>query len=100
MRRHLEHARLQIGTVPRTTNVTKLALSIASMDAEGTRQCTYYHPGVGTSRWDHIRGGAFGTGLSANVLDALQFAVTEKSPKLVRVTSGAIVEYPVSGCPA
>jgi uncharacterized protein (DUF2235 family) len=61
--------------VPRTTNVTKLALSIASMDAEGTRQCTYYHPGVGTSRWEHIRGGAFGTGLSANVLDAYQFLI-------------------------
>ena len=65
----------KIGTVPRTTNVTKLALSIASMDAEGTRQCTYYHPGVGTSRWEHIRGGAFGTGLSANVLDAYQFLI-------------------------
>ena len=65
----------KIGTVPRTTNVTKLALSIASMDAEGTRQCTYYHPGVGTSRWEHFRGGAFGSGLSANVLDAYQFLI-------------------------
>lgn len=65
----------KIGTVPRTTNVTKLALSIASTDAEGMRQCTYYHPGVGTSRWDHIRGGAFGAGLSANVLDAYEFLI-------------------------
>jgi uncharacterized protein (DUF2235 family) len=64
-----------IGTVARPTNVTKLALSIASSDAEGTRQCAYYHPGVGTSRWDHIRGGAFGSGLSANVLDAYQFLI-------------------------
>ena len=65
----------KIGTVARPTNVTKLALSISSSDAEGTRQCAYYHPGVGTSRWDHIRGGAFGTGLSANVLDAYQFLI-------------------------
>ena len=65
----------KIGTVARPTNVTKLALSVAPSEAEGTRQCAYYPPGVGTSRWDHIRGGAFGTGLSANVLDAYQFLI-------------------------
>ena len=65
----------QIGTVARTTNVTKLALSVTPSDAAGSRQCVYYHPGVGTSRWDHIRGGAFGAGLSANVLDAYQFLI-------------------------
>jgi uncharacterized protein (DUF2235 family) len=64
-----------IGTVARPTNVTKLALSITPTDASGTRQCVYYHQGVGTSRWDHIRGGAVGAGLSANVLDAYQFLI-------------------------
>lgn len=64
-----------IGTVARPTNVTKLALSITPTDVAGTRQCVYYHQGVGTSRWDHIRGGAFGAGLSANVLDAYQFLI-------------------------
>jgi uncharacterized protein (DUF2235 family) len=63
------------GTVPRPTNVTKLALSITPVDPAGTRQCVYYHPGVGTSRWDHIRGGAFGSGLSDNVLDAYHFLI-------------------------
>ena len=61
--------------VARPTNVTKLALSINPTDAVGTRQCVYYHQGVGTSRWEHIRGGAFGSGLSANVLDAYQFLI-------------------------
>jgi uncharacterized protein (DUF2235 family) len=64
-----------IGTVARPTNVTKLALSINPTDAAGTRQCVYYHQGVGSSRADHIRGGAFGAGLSANVLDAYQFLI-------------------------
>ncbi|MGA8247447.1 MAG: DUF2235 domain-containing protein [Nocardioides sp.] len=63
------------GGVPRPTNVTKLALSITPVDPEGTRQVVYYHQGVGTSRWDHIRGGAFGSGLSANVRDAYHFLI-------------------------
>ena len=65
----------KVGAFPRRTNVTKLALSVPASDAAGARQCVYYHPGVGTSRWDHIRGGAFGAGLSANVLDAYQFLI-------------------------
>jgi uncharacterized protein (DUF2235 family) len=64
-----------VGAIARPTNVTKLALSIAPTDAAMARQCVYYHPGVGTSRWDHIRGGAFGSGLSANVLDAYHFLI-------------------------
>jgi uncharacterized protein (DUF2235 family) len=63
------------GSVPRPTNVTKLALSITPVDQAGTRQCVYYHQGVGTSRWDHMRGGAFGSGLSDNVLDAYHFLI-------------------------
>jgi uncharacterized protein (DUF2235 family) len=61
--------------VPRRTNVTKLALSVPGSDVRGVRQCVYYHPGVGTGRWDHLRGGAFGAGLSANVLDAYRFLI-------------------------
>jgi uncharacterized protein (DUF2235 family) len=58
---------------PCPTNVTKLALSIASEDSAGVRQCVYYHPGVGTSRGERLRGGAFGFGLSRNVFDAYHF---------------------------
>jgi uncharacterized protein (DUF2235 family) len=60
---------------PCPTNVTKLALSIASQDSRGVSQCVYYHSGVGTSRWERLRGGAFGVGLSRNVFDAYRFLV-------------------------
>jgi uncharacterized protein (DUF2235 family) len=55
-----------ISGYPSPTNVTKLALSLAPEDAAGARQCTYYHSGVGTSRWERLSGGAFGVGLSRN----------------------------------
>jgi uncharacterized protein (DUF2235 family) len=57
------------------TNVTKLALSILPEDPAGVHQCVYYHPGVGTSRGERLRGGAFGLGLSRNVLDAYHFLI-------------------------
>ena len=57
------------------TNVIRTALSIAPEDPAGVAQRVYYHPGVGTSRWDHLVGGAFGVGLSANVQDAYRFLV-------------------------
>lgn len=60
---------------PSPTNVTKLALSLASQDATGARQCVYYHPGVGTSPRERLTGGAFGVGLSRNVLDAYRFLI-------------------------
>ena len=62
------------------TNVTRVALSIADGDGDGNRQCVYYHPGVGTSRRDHLSGGAFGVGLSANVLDAYAFLIDNYEP--------------------
>jgi uncharacterized protein (DUF2235 family) len=60
---------------PNPTNVTKLALSIADKDSAGSRQCVYYHSGVGTSRWQRLSGGAFGAGLSGNVFDAYRFLI-------------------------
>jgi hypothetical protein len=60
---------------PSPTNVTKLALALAAEDAAGARQCVYYHPGVGTSRWERLSGGAFGVGLSRNVLDGYRFLI-------------------------
>lgn len=58
---------------PCPTNITKIAVSIAPEDSAGVRQCVYYHSGVGTSRRERLRGGAFGIGLSRNVFDAYQF---------------------------
>jgi uncharacterized protein (DUF2235 family) len=60
---------------PSPTNVTKLALSIADEDSAGSRQCVYYHSGVGTSRRERLSGGAFGVGLSGNVFDAYRFLI-------------------------
>src|SRR5215467_11398867 len=60
---------------PCPTNVTKLALSIASGDCAGIRQCVYYHPGVVTNRGERLCGGAFGFGPPRNVFDAYRFLI-------------------------
>jgi uncharacterized protein (DUF2235 family) len=62
------------------TNVTKVALAVAPTDAGGREQRTFYHPGVGTGRWERLRGGAFGFGLSRNVRDAYRFIVANFEP--------------------
>ena len=65
---------------PTPTNVTKIALSVAAVDPTGISQRLYYHPGVGVGPWDHFRGGAFGVGLSRNVIDAYRFLVDSYEP--------------------
>jgi len=60
---------------PCPTNITKLALSIASEDCAGARQCAYHHPGVVTSRGERLGGGASGFGPSRNVFDAYRFLI-------------------------
>lgn len=61
--------------VPAPTNVAKLALAVSPRDDAGVEQRTYYHCGVGTTRSERLRGGAFGLGLAANVRDAYRFLV-------------------------
>lgn len=46
------------------TNVTNIALGVARQDSDGNPQLLFYHPGVGTRRFERVRGGAFGFGLS------------------------------------
>lgn len=65
---------------PRKTNVAKVALAVRRTSEEGTEQRVYYHSGVGTKRWERLRGGAFGLGLSRNVLDAYRFIVESYEP--------------------
>ncbi|KPC60739.1 DUF2235 domain-containing protein [Streptomyces chattanoogensis] len=65
---------------PSKTNVTKVALSVLPRSAAGVEQRVYHHRGVGTSRWERLRGGAFGLGLSRNVLDAYRFLVHNYEP--------------------
>ncbi|MFF9090921.1 DUF2235 domain-containing protein [Streptomyces sp. NPDC014991] len=60
---------------PSKTNVTKVALSVCTGPDADKVQRVYYHSGVGTGRWERLRGGAFGVGLSQNVIDAYRFLV-------------------------
>ncbi|UTT68446.1 DUF2235 domain-containing protein [Arthrobacter sp. DNA4] len=69
---------------PCPTNVTKLALGIApvSRDKNGTdiEQKVFYHRGVGAGRHDRLGGGAFGAGLSYDILAAYRFIMGNFQP--------------------
>lgn len=62
------------------TNVSKVALGVAGVGADGVAQALYYHRGVGTSRSERLTGGAFGFGLSRNVRDCYRFVVERYEP--------------------
>jgi len=51
------------------TNVSRLYAAIADRDAGCRGQLKFYDQGVGTSVGERLRGGAFGRGLSRNVLE-------------------------------
>jgi uncharacterized protein (DUF2235 family) len=61
------------------TNVTKIAMAVAS-DDDGTDQRVFYQPGVGTAVGERVRGGAFGWGLSKGVQDVYRFVVDNYEP--------------------
>ncbi|MFJ9719836.1 DUF2235 domain-containing protein [Streptomyces sp. NPDC101213] len=65
---------------PSRTNVAKVALSVRPGYEAGKEQRVYYHRGVGTRRRERLSGGAFGAGLSRNVLDAYRFLVEAYEP--------------------
>ncbi|MER5753730.1 DUF2235 domain-containing protein [Streptomyces sp. NPDC002088] len=65
---------------PNRTNVAKVALTVRRNAEDGTEQRVYYHAGVGVKRWERLRGGAFGFGLSRHVLDAYRFLVAGYDP--------------------
>ena len=52
---------------PRPTNVAKLFEAISPYDMGGNPQIVHYIPGVGTRRWERIKGGGFGYGISDNI---------------------------------
>ena len=66
--------------VPSPTNVWKLQSALADKDAEGNPQVVCYLEGVGTRRWERIRGGGFGVGLSRNVQQAYRFLFENYEP--------------------
>ena len=73
-------ARQGRGGVPCPTNVVKLKEALAERDAAGVRQRVYYREGVGTKFGELLRGGAFGLGLSQNVVDAYTWLVRTYEP--------------------
>lgn len=62
------------------TNVARFCDSVAPVGPDGTPQRAFYHAGVGTGRWDRLRGGAFGFGLSGIVKDAYRIVVDNYEP--------------------
>ena len=62
------------------TNVTKVALAVAPEDHTGGEQRVFYHRGVGTGRWERLRGGASGLGVSRDVRDTYRFIVQNYEP--------------------
>ena len=55
------------------TNVWRSELLVSTTDADGNVQDPYYEVGVGTKRFERIRGGALGKGLDANLRNAYQW---------------------------
>lgn len=62
------------------TNVVKLHRALPAIGADGLDQVPFYEEGVGTGRWDHLRGGMFGLGLSANVRKCHAFLTDHYEP--------------------
>jgi uncharacterized protein (DUF2235 family) len=65
---------------PAPTNVAKIAMALADRDDAGNPQLVHYQPGVGTRRWERLRGGGFGIGLSRNVQECYGFLVDNYEP--------------------
>ncbi|MFN3227868.1 MAG: DUF2235 domain-containing protein, partial [Hyphomicrobiales bacterium] len=62
------------------TNVVLTAQSVAPLDRDGTTQAVFYDEGVGTGRFETLRGGAFGRGLVRNLEDGYRFLVFNYEP--------------------
>lgn len=62
------------------TNVVLTAESILPIDGDGVAQLNYYDQGVGTEKWDRVRGGVFGRGLTRNLADAYRNLVFNYTP--------------------
>jgi len=65
---------------PAVTNVCKLCNAVDRAEDAAVPQIVKYEPGVGTRRWEKIRGGAFGVGLSRNVRECYEFLVDNYEP--------------------
>lgn len=66
--------------LPDKTNIVTLKNSLAAQGADGWPQIPKYFKGVGVRWHEKIRGGAFGRYLSATVLEAYAYLVSEYRP--------------------
>jgi len=57
------------------TNVALVALGTPPVGADGRKQLVYYDKGIGTGKFDLLRGGIFGWGLSRNIKEAYTFLI-------------------------
>ncbi|MCL2877367.1 MAG: DUF2235 domain-containing protein [Acidobacteria bacterium] len=57
------------------TNVARMALGTPSVGEDGHEQAVYYDKGVGTGKFDLLRGGILGWGLSRNIKEAYTFLI-------------------------
>lgn len=62
------------------TNVVKLHRALPPTAHDGVQQLAFYEEGVGTGRFDRVRGGMFGLGLSANVRKCHAFLTDHYTP--------------------
>ena len=62
------------------TNVARVALGTPPTGADGCEQAVYYDKGVGTKRFDTLRGGIFGVGLTGNIKEAYTFLIRRYEP--------------------
>jgi len=64
------------------TNVVKIVRAVRRRRDEHVRQVTFYDKGVGTAGGtDAIKGGAFGAGLIANIMDGYRFIANNHVPE-------------------
>jgi len=68
--------------VRKPSNVVKMARAVLPIASDGTSQVVFYDQGVGTddSLTSKIIGGAFGKGLTKNILDCYRFIVHNYNP--------------------
>lgn len=67
-------------SAPLPTNVVVTAESVVPIASDGTAQVIHYDEGVGTAKWEQIRGGVFGFGLVNNIANAYRFLLFNYTP--------------------
>ncbi len=63
-----------------STNVHKLYEAVRAKTTQNRKQLKWYDEGVGTRWWNKLAGGAFGCGLSKNILQGYEWLMDEYEP--------------------